>query len=269
MGSQSSSLGDTIYDNFYTKYEFDETWADMAGGFLYRRQIENIKKQYLIKIKNNIKKIDTNTLSPKEQILKKEFFALYIEYRKKFHLYNISQRDKTSYFRTKFTALMVEFKLVNTDCENLDKKQLLALRPEILQKLYEWLKNNSNVLFAKVNEFYEDKKLDKNYKDDIETFKIAKDIINYYEYDLVDLNDDKYKEVAKFKDNKEVTYKYKVYSYTVYRWFNDKNKEIIKAFFNNFFGFNDESELKTHLNKINFKEEKFNEEKAKESIRGG
>ena len=48
-----------------------------------------------------------------------------------------------------------------------------------------------------------------------------------------------------------------------------KNKEIIKAFFNNFFGFNDESELKTHLNKINFKEEKFNEEKAKESIRGG
>lgn len=56
MDSQISSLGDTIYKNFYTKYEFDETWADMAGGFLYRRQIEKIKKQYLIQIKNNIKK---------------------------------------------------------------------------------------------------------------------------------------------------------------------------------------------------------------------
>lgn len=134
MDSQNSSLGDTIYENFYTKYEFDETWADMAGGFLYRRQIEKIKKQYLIQIKNNIKKMD-NKLSQKEQILKKEIFALYIEYRKKFHLYNMSQRDKTSYFSTKFTALMVEFKLVNKPCKNLCKKKTSCTQTRNTKKI--------------------------------------------------------------------------------------------------------------------------------------
>lgn len=124
------------------------------------------------------------------------------------------------------------------------------------------------MLFAKIDEFYEDKKLDKNYKDDIETFNIAKDIINYYEYDLVDLNDDGYKEAAKFKDEKDIAYKYEIYSHKVYRWFNDENKVFIKALFEDFIRFNDKSELREKLN-IKFKEGKFSEEKAKESIRGG
>lgn len=86
--SEKLKLGGALKKYFENKYMFDETWADMGAGFLYRRQVECIKFKYIFKLVNEVKKIKTKN---NKMILKK-----YIDYKNKFFIYRELQAGKPS-----------------------------------------------------------------------------------------------------------------------------------------------------------------------------
>lgn len=217
--SEKLKLGDALKKYFENKYMFDETWADMGAGFLYRRQIECIKFKYIFKLVNEVKKIKTKK---NKMILNK-----YIDYKNKFFIYRELQAGKPSKALYHMKNLK-EIKKQISDDKLTGDYIYKYLKNSILENAYRDLKEMHLKLLDSINNFLKKRSSNKKYKEQIKDICIAKEIITYYEHDLVKLNNknkDQYGEIYKFKNDECIKYKLNIYSNNIFRWFSDEKKK--------------------------------------------
>ncbi len=227
--------GELVKEWFNNENGFDETWANMATGFLFRRVIEGFKRENICKIAEKIKEIETE-----EKRKKKEILIQYKDYLSKFEIYEIVQAGTIRRRLITINKMLKEFNIIEKEFElrKENRKDVSFhiyknLRCRFLRILYHYLKELSTKILTDALDFYKEINHNNKYQAEIDEIIIAKDIIVSYEYDLIELNsenENEYKEICNSRDEKlgDTSFHLAVYSNNIFRWFNDDNKEWVK-----------------------------------------